>query len=79
MLDLHAARHAYQSQEISNIGFVRSAPNLADGLTKTKMQGSLLNLLRTGKHVLECEQWTLRPKRISKNNEAHWCSDVDPK
>ena len=60
MLDIHAARQAYQAQEISNIGFVRSCDNLADGLTKANMQKSLLNLLKTGHHEVICEQWIIR-------------------
>ena len=35
-LNIHAARQAYQAQEISSIGFVRSEDNIADGLTKSK-------------------------------------------
>ncbi len=42
MLDLHPVREAYQEEKISNIGFVRSSENFADGLTKSVMQGSLL-------------------------------------
>ena len=42
MLDIDATRQAYQRQEITNIGFVRSEHNLADGLTKEKKQGALL-------------------------------------
>ena len=60
MLDIHSARQAYQAQEISNIGFVRSCDNLADGLTKGKKQKALLNLLLTGAHEVKCEQWILR-------------------
>ena len=46
MLDIHAARQAYRNQEISNIGFVKSSPNIADGLTKAKMRNNLLKLHR---------------------------------
>ena len=34
MLGIHAARQAYKSQEVINIGFVRRSHNLVDGLTK---------------------------------------------
>lgn len=37
MIDVHNARRVYQYHEISNIVFVRSEHNIADGLTKTKM------------------------------------------
>ena len=60
MLDIHSALEAYQTQEISNIGFVRSCDNLADGLTKKKMQKALFNLLQTGIFEVKCEQWILR-------------------
>lgn len=56
-LDLHATRQAYVSREISKIGFVHINHNLADGLTKPKMQGALLGLLMKGGHDVICEQW----------------------
>ena len=56
MLGIHAARHAYQSKEISNIGFVRSADNIAEGLTTAKKQAQLLNILQEGKHEVNGEQ-----------------------
>ena len=62
MVDIHAAQQAYESQEILNIGFVRSAHNLADGFTNLKMQSLLLNMLKTGIPDVECEQRILRPK-----------------
>ncbi len=60
VLGIHSARQACQAQEISNIGFVRSDDKIADGLTKQKMQGALLNLLQTAEHNVVCEQWILR-------------------
>ena len=60
MLDIHSARQAYQAREISNIGFVRSCDNLADGMTKPKMQKALFQLLETGFHEVKCEQWIIR-------------------
>ena len=36
MIDTRSARQTYQAHEISNIGFVRSENNIADGLTKPK-------------------------------------------
>ena len=49
-----------QKKEISNIGFVRSSENLADGLTKGNVQKALLNFLQTGEHKINCEQWILK-------------------
>ncbi len=34
MIDLQAGRDAYALYDISNVGFIRSPNNLADGLTK---------------------------------------------
>ncbi len=56
MLDVHSARQPCRSQEISNTGFVGSSSNLADGLTKAKMERKLLNLVNSGKHIANCEQ-----------------------
>lgn len=47
MLDVHAAREAYQTKVISNIGFVRSDDNLADCPTKAFKQVALLHVLQT--------------------------------
>ena len=60
MFDIHATRESYKNHEISNIGFVRSCDNLADGLTKGNMQNALYKLLQTGRHTINCEQWILR-------------------
>ena len=67
MIDIHADRKSYESEEITSIGFVGPANNLADGFTKPKMQSSLLNLLKPGKHDFECEHWILRPKPNNAN------------
>ena len=73
-LDIHTAQQAYQSRQISNIGFVRSSDNLADGLTKPKMQKAIFNPLQTASHRQVCEQWILRDDitnkpQISRMNE----------
>ena len=60
MLDIRAAREAYQAKDIPNIGFVRSGDNLADGLTKKNMRKALLELLKYGKHEVKCEKWMIR-------------------
>ena len=60
MLDVYAAREGYTSQCISNIGFVRSEYNIADGLTKPKVQAALFNVVNSGKHRPEVEQWIMR-------------------
>lgn len=62
MIDIYNARQAYQAHEISNIGFALSENNIAEGLTKPKMQAAFLTLLHTGKHKVKCEQWIVRPQ-----------------
>lgn len=41
MLDIAAAREGFCDKTISDIGFVRSNHNIADGLTKSMSQASL--------------------------------------
>ena len=60
MLDIHAAREAYETKTISNIGFVSSSFNLSDGFTKPKMQASLLKAMRDARIELTVDQWILR-------------------
>ena len=61
MIDIEAARNDFKDKVIHDIGFVRSAENIADGLTKEMQQASLRNVMLTGK--LECNpvQWIIRP------------------
>ena len=56
VLDIHAARNAYKPHEISNIDFVRTNHNSADGLTKEKMQGALYKLVIAGRQKVEAEK-----------------------
>ena len=48
MLDIAAAGQGYKSNEISNIGFVRSSKKLSDGAPKTMHHSSMLDVMRTG-------------------------------
>ena len=66
MLDIYATRQGYKEQEISNIGFVRSNHNIADGLKKSKNQEVLRNVISTGKMSIEAGQWI-----IHKPEDAH--------
>lgn len=45
MVYIYAAREAFRRHEIDNIGFVRTAYNSADDLTKLKGNGSLFHLI----------------------------------
>ena len=60
MLDIHEGHEGYRKRDISNIRFVRSSAYLADWPTKEKVEKDLLNLLKSGKHIVQCEQWILR-------------------
>ena len=60
MLDIYAALQAYKAQEISNLGFVRSSYNLADSLTKPKVQAELYQPLTTAYNKPKVEQWIIR-------------------
>ncbi|CAN8072966.1 unnamed protein product [Agarophyton chilense] len=60
MLDIAAARQGFKTKAISDIGFVRSSHNVADGLTKTMHQAALKNILRTGSLQIKPEQWVIR-------------------
>ena len=54
--NLQAIRYAYKTHEISNVGFIRSPNNPADGMTKPFKCDPLNNLVRTGKAIFPVEQ-----------------------
>ena len=60
MLDIAAAREGFREKLISDIGFVRSSFNVADGLTKPMQQRSLQAVLMTGRLDVNPEQWIIR-------------------
>jgi len=60
MTDVAAAREAYNRNEMSNVGLVKSEHNVADGLTKPRLCSALDAVLRTGKDVNPVEQWMIR-------------------
>ena len=60
MIDVSAARQAYQRMEISDVGHISSKYNAADGLTKTKPCPALIQLLSTGKMDHPINQWIIR-------------------
>jgi len=60
MLDIAAAREGFRDRVISDIGFVRSSHNLADGLTKPMQQAALQSVLKSGKLTTRAEQWIIR-------------------
>ena len=66
MPDIYAARQAYKVHEISNIGFVRLSNNVANGLTKSKMQAALHKSITNGKHRIQEQQWIIRDPETRK-------------
>lgn len=60
MLDIAAAREAFRDKTISDIGFVRSSHNIADGLTKAMSQASIRQVIATGHLSIMPEQWIIR-------------------
>ena len=68
MHEIHANRQAYQAHEISKIRFVRKADDIVDGLTKSKKQSVLLQVLVTRRHTINCEQWIFRENSTEKKH-----------
>jgi len=60
MLDIAAAREGFRDRVISDIGFVRSSENLADGLTKPMHQAAIQSVLKSGKLLPRAAQWIVR-------------------
>ena len=60
MLDIAAAREGFKEKVISDIGFVRSSRNLADGLTKAMSQAALRQVVKSGFLEVRPEQWIIR-------------------
>ena len=60
MLDVAAAREGYRIGAISNIGFVRTAKNIADALTKKMCTAALREVLSTSKWAIKPDQWVIR-------------------
>lgn len=60
MVDIRATREAYNRRDISDVDWVGSAHNLADGLTKFAKRQPLVDFLDSGRLTTEVEQWVLR-------------------
>lgn len=60
MIDFEAARQSYGTQEISDVGWIRSEDNPADGLTKPAPCKALEQLLDTGFVDVPVHQWVVR-------------------
>jgi Reverse transcriptase (RNA-dependent DNA polymerase) len=60
MIDITAVRNAYNAQELSDVGFVRTKYNPADAFTKLGFCESLDTIIKTGMCSLPIEQWVIR-------------------
>jgi hypothetical protein len=63
MIDIAVSREAYNTQELSDIGLVRSEYNPADAFTKAGNCRILDNILRTGRLDHPVVQWVIRQMR----------------
>ena len=73
MLDVYAARQAYKEQDISNIGFVRSKQNMADGRTRSMNQEALRNVINIRKLSIKIEQWIIRKPKNAHKERSYRC------
>lgn len=60
MIDIFAAREAYNRKEITNVGFISGDDNYADGLTKQKPNDKLFQALSSGLLPTAVRQWIRR-------------------
>jgi hypothetical protein len=60
MIDITAVRNAYNAQELSDVGFVRTKYNPADAFTKLGFCEVLDTIIKTGICSLPIEQWVIR-------------------
>lgn len=65
MLDIAAAREGFRDKIISDIGFVRSGNNIADGLTKSLSQAVLRDVVTSGHLDVKPEQWIVRSEEVT--------------
>jgi len=78
IIDIAAAREAYDRRELSNVGLVASANNPADGLTKVEARPALDALLLTGSNHASVEQWVVRPGPARPVSDHGGPGSVDP-
>lgn len=72
MVDIAAARQAYNERIISNIGLIRSEYNLAGSLTKSDGNKAIINVLQANKLCHPVEQFIIRadPPNFLKTSSA---------
>jgi hypothetical protein len=62
LIDLAVIRQSYRRFEVDNIGFIRTAYNIADPLTKNVNNAVLDTLLETGKLSHPVDEFIVRKK-----------------
>lgn len=70
MTDVRATHEAFQN-EMSDIGWIRSNENTADGLTKTWRCLALEDLMNTGVLTTKVEQWIDRKEKGDMEKRTH--------
>ncbi len=73
MIDVLSVREVYQKQELSDIGFVRSDQNPANGFAKPNACKALEELFLSGSYCPQVEQWIIRPQRTPSETRAQQC------
>ena len=71
MLDVAAGREQFRNMDVSDIGLVRSADNLADGLTKSMQQASLREVISKRKLTVSPVQTIIRNPRNDATSTAN--------
>lgn len=69
MIDIKAAREAYNEGTINDVVWIRRDYNLADAMTKYKILPQLVEFLQTGKVRYEVEQSVLRTAGVTSENK----------
>jgi hypothetical protein len=70
MIDITAVRNAYNDQELSDVGFVRTKYNPADSFTKIGHCEALETIVKTGVCDLPIEQWVIRGNETPLHTQA---------
>ena len=69
ILNIAAAREGFRRKTISDIGFVRSSSNVADGITRQMKQAMRREVINAGVLDVQPEQWIVRKK--TKQDEVY--------
>lgn len=79
MIDIKAARQTYDSDGISDVGWIRAQDNLADGLAKFKTCTALEKFLDTEQLKTFVEQWVVRSSIQQSRLEKRRTTQPEPR